>query len=189
MAASTQELVIAGGVAACVLAVIWRAVSRHLETSRLNRRMCRGDQPVDRARAGNQLVALGLARSAPFVLRAMGAEPDDRVRLSVALAVAKRQWEPTGARRVRSVRTWASEELEAQQRPVTPFGPAVTRLADMGGPRQAPWAEPEPAATPEPPTIASPAVTPTEPAPQPATSAGSADRGTVHWAAPSTRER
>jgi hypothetical protein len=174
-------------VAACALALVWRALARHLETSRLNRRFRRADQPIERARAGNELVALGLSRSARFILHAIPGEPDDRVRLSVALAVAKRQWEPTGARRVRSVREWAREELELQQRPVTPFGPAVTRLADMGGPR---LPETPGGATNGhgPATVPSPAVTAAEATPEPATNGVTTDRGAIRWVAPSTTE-
>jgi hypothetical protein len=189
MAPNTQVLLIGGGAAACALAVIWRTVARHLETSGLNRRLGRDDQPVERARAGNQLISLGLSRSALFILRAMSSESDDRVRLSVALAVAKRQWEPTSARRVRSVRKWASEELELQQRPVVPFGPAVTRLADMGGPRQAQWTGPKPTPTsPDAPTVPSPAVPATEQTPEPAPNGANGDRGTIRWVAPSANE-
>jgi hypothetical protein len=198
MALNTQVLLIGGGVAACLLALIWRTLARHFETSRLNRGLCRAEEPVDRARAGNELVALGLGRSALLILRAMANENDDRVRLSVALAVAKRQWEPAGARRVRSVRKWASEELEIQQRPVTVFGPAVTRLADMGGPRpdqvsaagtNGHGSVPAPAPSgSEPSTVPSPVVTVNEPAPPAATNGATADRDPIRWVAPSADE-
>jgi hypothetical protein len=198
MLPSTQILLIGGGLAACALALIWRALARHRETSRLNRRLCRADQPIERARAGNEMVTLGLGRSALLVLHAMAGEPDARVRLSVALAVAKRQWEPTGARRVRSVRKWAGEEFEIQERPVTPFGPAVTRLADMGGPRpsETPSGDPkapEPAPAnesppTEPATVPTPAVTATEPTPQPTPNGATPDREAIRWVAPAANE-
>ncbi len=189
MATNTQVALIAAGIAACVLALLWRALARHHETARLNRRLCRADEPVERARAGNELVGLGLTRSALLVIRAMALEPDARVRLSVALAVARRQWEPTGARRVRSVRKWASEELELQHQPVSVFGPAVTRLADMGGPR--------PPASPDehgPAPVPSPAATPAEPTPPPAPGPAAAptvppaEEGAIRWVAPSRPE-
>ncbi len=135
MKADSQLLLIAGGVAAIVLAVVWRFLARRHRLSRLDRRLRFDDQPAERARAGNVIVELGLPRAAKPVLRAMAQEPDDRVRLSVALGVAKRQWEPARAQRVVHLRAWASEELDFQGRPVRGFGPAVTRLADMGGPR------------------------------------------------------
>jgi hypothetical protein len=135
MKADSQLLLIAGGAAAIVLAVVWRFLARRRRLSRLDRHLRFDEQPAERARAGNVIVELGLPRAAKPVLRAMAQEPDDRVRLSVALGVAKRQWEPARAQRVVHLRAWASEELDFQGRPVRGFGPAVTRLADMGGPR------------------------------------------------------
>jgi hypothetical protein len=135
MKADPQLLLIAGGAAAIVLAVVWRFLARRHRLSRLNRHLRFDEQPAERARAGNGIVELGLPRAARPILRAMAEEPDDRVRLSVALGVAKRQWEPARAQRVGHLRAWASEELDLQGRPVRAFGPAVTRLADMGGPR------------------------------------------------------
>jgi hypothetical protein len=135
MKADSQLLLIAGGATAIVLAVVWRFLARRHRLSRLDRHLRFDDQPAERARAGNVIVELGLPRAAKPILRAMAQEPDDRVRLSVALGVAKRQWEPARAQRVVHLRAWASEELDFQGRPVRGFGPAVTRLADMGGPR------------------------------------------------------
>lgn len=135
MKVDAQLLLIAAGAAAIVLAIVWRFLARAHQIRRLNRVLRLDEQPPERARAGNVIVTLGLARAAKSILRAMANEPDDRVRLSVALAIARRQWEPTRAQRVVQLRAWASEELEFQGRPVRPFGPAVTRLADMGGPR------------------------------------------------------
>jgi hypothetical protein len=135
MKADPQLLLIAGGAAAIVVAVVWRFLARRHRLSRLNRRLRYDEQPAERARAGNVIVELGLPRAAKPILRAMADEPDDRVRLSIALGVAKRQWEPARALRVVHLRAWASEELDYQGRPVRGFGPAVTRLADMGGPR------------------------------------------------------
>jgi hypothetical protein len=135
MKADSQMMLIAGGAAAIVLAGVWRYLARHRQLSRLSRRLQSANDPAERARAGNAIIELGLPRAAKPTLRAVTQEPDPRVRLSIALAVAKRQWEPTRAKRVRHLRGWASEELDFQGRPVHEFGPAVTRLADMGGPR------------------------------------------------------
>jgi hypothetical protein len=185
----TQVLLLAGGAAACLLALLWRFLSHHRQTSRLVGRLEGAVEPEERARAGQSFIDLGLRRAARPVLHAMDREPDDRVRLSIALAVARRQWEPTGLTRVASVRRWASEELDFQGRPVTNFGPAVTRLADMGGPRQPDQPSqgtnghgtgtPAPAAPAEAPTIvmAPPLEEPTRPdvhAPEPG----------IHWVAP-----
>jgi hypothetical protein len=135
MKVDSQLMLIAGGAAAIVLAVVWRYVARRRQVSRLSRRLQSANDPADRARAGNAIIELGLPRAAKPTLRAVTQEPDDRVRLSIALAVARRQWEPARAKPVVHLRGWASEELDFQGRPVHEFGPAVTRLADMGGPR------------------------------------------------------
>jgi hypothetical protein len=135
MKVDTQLLLIAGGAAAILLAVVWRYVARRRQVSRLSRRLQSANDPADRARAGNTIIELGLPRAAKPTLRAMTQEPDDRVRLSIALGVARRQWEPAHAKRVVHLRGWASEELDFQGHPVHEFGPAITRLADMGGPR------------------------------------------------------
>jgi len=132
-----QLYLIVGGAAAIVLACLWRIASRHHQVSRLKRRLRHAEEATDRARAGNQLIELGLRRAAPVVLRAMPDEVDDRVRLSLALAVARRQWEPTDANRVTRLRRWAADQVGTTS-DVTEFGPAVTRLADMGGPRLPP---------------------------------------------------
>ncbi len=148
MKADSQLMLIAGGGAAIVLAVVWRYVARRRQVSRLSGRLQSANDPADRARAGNAIIELGLPRAAKPALRAVTQEPDDRVRLSIALAVARRQWEPARFKRVVHLRGWASEELEFQGRPVHEFGPAVTRLADMGGPR-AEWKGNANAATPD----------------------------------------
>jgi hypothetical protein len=135
MNADTQLMLIAGGGAAILLALVWRFLARRRRLTRLDRHLRFDDDPASRARAGNAVVELGLPLAAKRVLRAMVSEPDERVRLSMALAVARRQWEPARAKRVVNLRQWASEELELQGHPVRGFGPAVTRLADMGGPR------------------------------------------------------
>ncbi|HEV2309334.1 MAG TPA: hypothetical protein VGU73_02330 [Acidimicrobiia bacterium] len=157
MAADTQLYLIVGGVAAIVLAVLWRTVVRHGQLTRLQRRLRDDADPAERARAGNELVDLGLRRAAPVVLQAMPDETDDRVRRSIALAVARRQWEPSGAARVGQLRRWAAEQLGVTSE-VTQFGPAVTRLSDMGGPRP-------PRREPLAPTTEREAQPPTEPVP------------------------
>lgn len=183
MAADTQALLVGGGAVAIGGALIWRIVARHVEIARLVRRLRKNTQAVERARGGNALVDLGLRRAAKPILRAMGDEPDPRVRRSVALAIARRQWEPTGPPRVARVRQWASEELNRQGQRTQEFGPAVTRLSDMGGPRlpgpngnggpNVPAPAPEPALAPAPPTLrlapepASPPVAADAPVPGP----------------------
>lgn len=131
-----------------LLALLWRYRSRHHDVRVLVRQLDDAD-PQERARGGILLVDLGLARAARPVLAHVTSEPDSRVRLAIALAVGRRQWEPSNTKRVRQVREWASLELEQQGQPVSSFGPAMTRLADMGGPRpKTPWQPPpDPTAT------------------------------------------
>jgi hypothetical protein len=93
------------------------------------------EEPQERARGGILLVDLGLSRAARPLLAHLATEADPRVRLAIALAVGRRQWEPSSATRVERLREWAALELEHQDQPMSPFGPAVTRLSDMGGPR------------------------------------------------------
>ncbi len=175
-----QLYLIVGGASAIVLAGVWRFAFRHHQISSLKRRLRQATEPVDRARAGNELIELGLRRAAHVVLRVMPDETDDRVRLSLALAVARRQWEPTGARRVVELRRWAAEQV-ATTGQVTEFGPAVTRLSDMGGPRLPPR-EPAPngVGTPNGPRQPNGQGPPTEPS---VPSVVGADQG-VQWSAP-----
>jgi hypothetical protein len=125
---------IVGGVLAIVVAVAWRYAVLHGRRSRAVRGM-EADDPQDRARAALALVDQGLQRSARPVLAHVATEQDARVRLAIALAVARRQWEPVDSTPVTRLREWASSELDRQGEPVHTFGPAVTRLSDMGGPR------------------------------------------------------
>src|SRR5258708_7403419 len=116
MGASSQLMLIGGGIAAILVAFVWRYLARRARLARLDHRLRFNDEPAERARAGNALVELGLPRAAKPILRAVVQEPDDRVRLSIALAIARRQWEPARAQRVIDVRGWASEELDFQGR-------------------------------------------------------------------------
>ena len=135
-----------GGVIVIVAAVVWRHAVLHGRRTRAVRGLDATD-PQDRARAAIELVDQGLQRCARPILARVATEQDDRVRLAIALAVARRQWEPVDTTQVVQLREWASLELERQGRPVHSFGPALTRLSDMGGPR-APEPEPDQATTP-----------------------------------------
>ena len=94
------------------------------------------DDTEARVRAAEGLVRLGLDRAAPPLLAHIQHEDDALVRTAVAIAVARRQWEPAAAPGVADLRSWAATELDAHGTPVEGFGPALTRLADMGGPRR-----------------------------------------------------
>jgi hypothetical protein len=130
---STIALV-AAGAAALVIALVWRQAARRSRKARLVRRFA-SPMAERRAKAGTELVELGLGRAARPILAHVRDEDDPRVRNEIALAVARRQWEPGGSARVTELREWARTELEHQGYDVTGFGPAFTRLSDMGGPR------------------------------------------------------
>jgi len=125
---------VVGGTIAVVLALLWRYLVLHRRKRRATRGLDAAD-PQDRARAGIALVDEGLHRSARTLLAHVAREQDDRVRHAIALAVGRRQWEPVDTKTVTQVREWASLELGQRGEPVQGFGPAVTRLSDMGGPR------------------------------------------------------
>ena len=125
---------IVGGFLLVLGALLWRHLARRRAVRDLLDQLG-AEEPQDRARGGILLVDLGLSRAARPLLAHLATEPDPRVRLAIALAVGRRQWEPSNATRVERLREWAAIELERQDQPMSPFGPAVTRLSDMGGPR------------------------------------------------------
>jgi carbamoyl-phosphate synthase large subunit len=79
---------------------------------------------------------MGLDRSAQTLLEHARRERDPAVRATIALAVARRQWEPAAAPGVADLRSWSAEVFDEQGMHVQGFGPATTRLSDMGGPRR-----------------------------------------------------
>jgi hypothetical protein len=173
-----------GGVAAVVLALLWRFIVVNGHRRRIRKRLHAAD-PQERARAGILLVDEGLQRSARVLLAHVASEPDPRVSHAIALAVARRQWEPVNSLRVRQVREWASQELARRGEEVMPFGPAVTRLSDMGGPRS-PDEKPASAApgsvVPDP-AEAPPAAAPSAPDPNAPDPNAPDPNAEVHWRA------
>jgi hypothetical protein len=129
-------VLISVGVIAIVVAIIWRTGSRRRQISRFTRVLTATD-PHRRTEAAIGLTELGLDRSARPLLAHARTETDPDVRVSIAAAVARRQWEPAGPPGVTPLREWAATELATHGYNVTTFGPATTRLADMGGPRLA----------------------------------------------------
>lgn len=89
--------------------------------------------PADRARAGERLVSFGLGRAATPLLDHMPCEEDDRVRITIALAVVRRPVERKSARRGDQLREWAAEELALHGYDVSQFAPAVARRTGKGG--------------------------------------------------------
>jgi hypothetical protein len=79
--------------------------------------------PATRASAGEAIVGLGLKpRSAHVLLDHLDYEEDERVRLTIALAVANRNDRRASRRRVRTLRAWATAELADRSQPVTRTG-------------------------------------------------------------------
>jgi hypothetical protein len=76
------------------------------------RQLLQSFDPVERARAGQQLVALGLARSAEPLLDHVRNEFDNRVLSAVATAVLQAPTEPKEPRKVQELREWAAAEVE-----------------------------------------------------------------------------
>jgi hypothetical protein len=89
--------------------------------------------PARRARAGEALVQLGLGRAAPPLLDHVGCEEDDRVRITLALAVVRRRADGKGSRRAHQLREWAAEELALHGYDVSQFAPALARRSGKGG--------------------------------------------------------
>jgi hypothetical protein len=125
------------GVVALVAAMLWHHAVRSRRMAELRNGLWFGDA-AERARAGEGFVDLGLAPAARVILPWMEVERDPGVRAAVALAVARRQWEPGGSKPVLAIRTWARDELQAKGHDVVVFGPAFARASDMGGPRREP---------------------------------------------------
>jgi hypothetical protein len=123
------------GVAAVAGGAVWRQTTHRRTRSRLARELSSED-PAVRIAAGTRAVTYGLTTASRCLLPAVANDSESDVRRAIALAVAHRQWEPGGSARVLALRTWASEELKTQGYDVKPFGPAFTRISDMGGPQR-----------------------------------------------------
>ena len=69
---------------------------------------------------------LGLATSAPLLLRLVASEPDPSVLAAVIRTVAGRQWEPASTARLVELRLWARAFVEAH--------PELRRAENVGEP-------------------------------------------------------
>lgn len=142
------------GVGLIAFGVIWRFRHRSDRVHELARELASPD-PAVRALVAGGLVNVGLDRTASILLDHIAHEPATAVKLSIAIGVSRRQWEPAGIGKVMDLRLWASRTLELYGVDVQRFGPALTRLADMGGPRRPDYVPPQVApsretATPQP---------------------------------------
>jgi hypothetical protein len=86
---------------------------------RAQRRRLDSYDPDERTRAATALVKPGLTRrTATLLSRYLEHEEDTRVRLSIALAVARTNGGRSHRRRARQIRRWTVDELLAHGHPV-----------------------------------------------------------------------
>lgn len=112
--------------AALTVAVAWRAV----RLFRVRRGIAAGLRAADpdvRSAAVHQAAELGLASTAPALLRAVRAETDPAVLAEVVRTVAARQWEPASTGRIVELRLWAKvyAEHHAELLGATPTDPPL----------------------------------------------------------------
>ena len=132
---TSSLLVLALGIAVLGAAVAWRQTTQRRRVRSLQAGLDSPD-PAARISAGELAVSYGLGPAARCLLPGITSDDDPAVRAAVALAVAHRQWEPAGSDRVLALRMWAADELAIQGYDVHAFGPAFTRISDMGGPQR-----------------------------------------------------
>jgi hypothetical protein len=137
VANDSSTLMVAGGTIAIGAAAVWRQATQRRRYARLAEGL-ESPNPAVRIAAGTRATTFGLSGASRVLLPTIEHDPDAGVRAAVAKAVAHRQWEPGGSARVLALRMWASKELETQGYDVSPFGPAFTRISDMGGPQRPP---------------------------------------------------
>jgi carbamoylphosphate synthase large subunit len=99
------------GLMALGVAVGWRLV-RLLRVRRGIAAGLRDDDPTVRGVAVQQAAEMGLASTAPSLLRAVRAETDPAVLAAVVRAVAARQWEPASTGGIVELRLWARAYAE-----------------------------------------------------------------------------
>ena len=136
---------LAVALAAVVGALGWRAVVR----ARTRRAVLRGladPDPQRRIAMISAVTAQGVGTYASPLLRLARRENEPAVRIALASAVARNQWEPASDRRLVALRVWAHEELTrrptAGRAPLT-LAPVVTVPPDAT-PDAAPSLRPEP---------------------------------------------
>jgi carbamoyl-phosphate synthase large subunit len=118
---------VASGAIAVRGAFVWRARERQLRV--LGASLTAPD-PERRAAAAEALARLGLDRVGKMLLAHAQVETDPEVRRTMAIAVARRQWEPASVAHVADLRRWAAAELGEAGLPVEDFAPTPTRFGE-----------------------------------------------------------
>ncbi len=130
-----MNLITTVGLALVAIGFLWKATAAQRST-RLLRASLKTPEPAARASAARGATSLGLDRCAELLTDLVAREHEPMVLHAVAEAVMLRQWEPADRKSVLQLRTWAADWLMDNGYAVRRFGPAVTRLADMGGPQR-----------------------------------------------------
>lgn len=115
------------GIALVAAALLWRAI-RYARVRKGIRAGLSDADPALRIAAIRQAVELGLAATAPMLLRAVRVETDARVQAAVIEAVASRQWEPASTAAIVELRLWAKAYSDTRyevQRPATGTDPLL----------------------------------------------------------------
>jgi carbamoyl-phosphate synthase large subunit len=112
--------IVAGAIVLRVVRVS-RTRNRHL---RVLAKSLTAPDPEARAAAAEALTRFGLDRVGGVVLAHALVETDHDVRRTIALAVARRQWEPASGAHVADLRNWAATELIDTGMPIEKLGPA-----------------------------------------------------------------
>lgn len=117
---SKVELVALGaGLAAVLVAVVWRALSRR-RSRRLMERAITDLDPAVRRAAIRLVTEVSLARNAGLLLSRVKEEDDPTVIEELVRSVSRNQWEPTDRPAVVELRLWAGRRLEElTPKPVT----------------------------------------------------------------------
>jgi carbamoyl-phosphate synthase large subunit len=113
------------GVLLVIGAIAWRGI-RAAEVRRKLRVGLRSPEMAVRIDSVHQAGELGLATSAPLLLRLVQAEPEQAVLAAVIRTVAGRQWEPASTARLVELRLWARAFVEAH--------PELRRAENVGEP-------------------------------------------------------
>jgi carbamoyl-phosphate synthase large subunit len=109
--ATVLQLLVLVGLTLLAMAVGWRAV-RLVRVRRGVRGGLTHDDAAVRTAAVQQAAELGLATTAPSLLRAVRAEKDPAVLAAVIETVAGRQWEPASTGSIVELRLWARAYLD-----------------------------------------------------------------------------